>query len=143
MFKVELALVILFLGLVHCHNKTHVKTEAIQMKKRYQMECIEETRVDADAISEVRKGHWSVSKEQLQLVKDWALCAMIKSGLMTKQGVYKIDVALQKVPRTERYNAEKLIDKCLSTKAIPAPDIAFEFVKCYQKTNANYTVSIF
>ncbi|XP_047034698.1 uncharacterized protein LOC124640810 [Helicoverpa zea] len=143
MCRVELAVVFLFVGLVHGHNKTHTKNDIVQMKKRFQMECIEETRVDQDIVSAVRRGYWTVPKAQLPLLKEWALCAMIKTGLMTKQGVYKIDVALQKVPRPQRYDAEKLIDKCLSTKAIPAPDIAYEFVKCFQRTNANYTVSIF
>lgn len=34
----------------------------------------------------------------MELVKEWTLCVMMKAGLMTKEGVYLIDVALQQVP---------------------------------------------
>ncbi|KAF9813770.1 hypothetical protein SFRURICE_007925 [Spodoptera frugiperda] len=75
----------------------------------------------------------------LPLAMKWALCVMMKRGLMTKEGVYKLDVALRMVPREERDAAEKLIDSCLSPKAIPAEDIAFEFIHCFQDTKSNYS----
>ncbi|XP_026735720.1 uncharacterized protein LOC113499439 [Trichoplusia ni] len=113
-----------------------------QLVVRYQLECIEETRVDPDVILRVRKGSWIIPQDKVELVKEWTLCVMMKAGLMTKEGVYLIDVALQQVPHEERREVEDLIDKCLSQKAIPARDIAFNFAKCYQKiSRGSYTVS--
>lgn len=34
----------------------------------------------------------------------------------------------------------KQIDKCLSKKALPPVDIAYNFVKCYNKVKTNYTL---
>nr|WKR38918.1 odorant binding protein 37 [Spodoptera frugiperda] len=114
------------------------------LAKRYQMECIEETRVDPDIIAGIKNGRWSIPWVHCQtLAMKWALCVMMKRGLMTKEGVYKLDVALRMVPREERDAAEKLIDSCLSPKAIPAENIAFEFIHCFQDTKSNYSVSIF
>ncbi|KAF9408417.1 hypothetical protein HW555_011897, partial [Spodoptera exigua] len=117
--------------------------DEVLLAKRYQMECIEETRVDPDIITKIKARSWNIPYSSLHLVKNWALCVMMKRGLMTKEGVYKLDIALKMVPRDERDAAEKIIDSCLSQKAIPAEDIALNFIQCYQKTRANYTVSIF
>ncbi|KAJ8709037.1 hypothetical protein PYW07_008863 [Mythimna separata] len=110
--------------------------------KRYQMECVEETRVDLDTIMKIRNKNWVMHYNQYLLVKDWALCVLMKSGVMTKEGVYKIDVAMERVPEEVRYVLEVQIDACLSPKPMPARDIAFLFISCFQRMNSEYSSSV-
>ncbi|XP_022815744.1 uncharacterized protein LOC111349019 [Spodoptera litura] len=145
MLGINVAVAVFFANIV-CGVDETVKnstTDEVVLAKRYQMECIEETRVDPDLITGIKGGSWSIPWNSRPLVRKWALCVMMKRGLMTKEGVYKLDVALKMVPREDRDAAEKVIDQCLTPKAIPAEDIAFEFIQCFKKSKANYSVSIF
>ncbi|KAJ8711606.1 hypothetical protein PYW08_008560 [Mythimna loreyi] len=107
--------------------------------KRYQMECIEETRVDLDTIVKIRSKNWLMHYNQFLLLKDWALCVLMKSGVMTKEGVYKIDVAMQRVPLEARYVLEAQIDACLTPRPLPARDIAYIFISCFQRMNSVFS----
>nr|QCF41964.1 odorant binding protein [Athetis dissimilis] len=109
---------------------------------RYQMECVEQTRVDPDSIVKIKKNRWSLPQNQDSLVKEWALCVLMKSGIMTKEGVYKADIALKRVPAMERHIVEKQIDKCLTPKPVPAPEIAYRFIKCFQRHKSNHSATV-
>ncbi|XP_035453068.2 uncharacterized protein LOC118278103 [Spodoptera frugiperda] len=145
MLRINVAVAVFIVNLIRGWGQTTQDPRVGEMllAKRYQMECIEETRVDPDIIAGIKNGRWSIPWNARPLAMKWALCVMMKRGLMTKEGVYKLDVALRMVPREERDAAEKLIDSCLSPKAIPAENIAFEFIHCFQDTKSNYSVSIF
>ncbi|XP_026735722.1 uncharacterized protein LOC113499440 [Trichoplusia ni] len=125
--------------IIECTPK---KEDPVQIVKKYHLECIDETKADPGIVARIKKGDWKIPKAKLQQIKEWCLCVMMKAGLMTKQGVYKIDVALSQVPSEDKGSVENLIDTCLSKKAIPAPDIAMMFIKCYQKARGNYTVTV-
>ncbi|CAB3233798.1 unnamed protein product [Arctia plantaginis] len=132
------ALMSLFISCVVLIQAQHQLEDEIYKLKRHQLECIEETRVDPDMVMRVKKGKFQNKPDVL--LKMWTLCTLMKSGLMTPQGVYKFDNALSRVPKQDAELVGKQIDKCLSKKAIPPVDIAYNFVKCYNKIKTNYTL---
>ncbi|KAG6443531.1 uncharacterized protein LOC115455990 [Manduca sexta] len=95
--------------------------------KKYQMECVEDTKVDPDLVIRFKAGDWRSEQPSL---KNWVLCILNKMGLMTMDGVYRLDEAMARVGTKDKDMAEKLIDQCLSTTALPAPDIAWKYVHC-------------
>ncbi|XP_026735723.1 uncharacterized protein LOC113499441 [Trichoplusia ni] len=141
MIALNILIIAIFTGtyIIEC---TPNDEELKHLIKRYNLECMEQTKADPGFVENIKNGDWKIPKEKMQGVKEWSLCMMTKAGLMTKEGVYQIDVALAQVPTEDKRNVEKLIDTCLSKKAIPPPDIALMFIKCYQKAKGNYTVTV-
>nr|ARO70177.1 Odorant Binding Protein 18 [Dendrolimus punctatus] len=116
-------------------NKTE---EFLRQLKRHQMDCIELTKVDPDMILKLKTGYWSLNSSTL---KSWALCVLNKMGIMSTEGVFKLDAALSTIPNKDKEYAEKIIDECLTPKALPPPEIAWSYIKCHYRMDKyhNYT----
>ncbi|CAG4954883.1 unnamed protein product [Parnassius apollo] len=72
-------------------------------------------------------------------LKAWALCLLRKSNMISKEGVFHLDVALAGIPDKERIAVEKKIDECLYVKERKPEEIAWHFLKCYHQDNPKHS----
>ncbi|PCD00707.1 hypothetical protein CO192_01890, partial [Halopseudomonas pelagia] len=88
----------------------------------------------------LKTGDFTNENEDL---KKYALCLMVKSELMTKDGKFKKDVALAKVPNAaDKPTVEKLIDACLANKGSTPQQNAWNYVKCYHEKDPKHSILI-
>ncbi|XP_068619950.1 uncharacterized protein [Battus philenor] len=105
--------------------------------KRGILECVEESKVSPQLVLQVTSGNWNV-REEFRL-KMWALCLLLKSKMMSKEGVFHLDVALAGVSDQNKIAVEKAIDECLYTKVHKPEETAWHFLKCYHKNNPKHS----
>ncbi|VVC93553.1 general odorant-binding protein 56a-like [Leptidea sinapis] len=106
--------------------------------KKHRSECLVETKADEQLVNKLKTGDFKTETEPL---KKYALCMLIKSELMTKDGKFKKDVALAKVPNEANKPAvEKLIDACLANKGNTPQQTAWNYVKCYHEKDSKHSV---
>ncbi|XP_013147514.1 PREDICTED: general odorant-binding protein 83a-like [Papilio polytes] len=105
--------------------------------KRGILECVEESKVSPQLVLQVTSGNWDV-REDYRL-KVWALCLLLKAKMMSKEGVFHLDVALTGVPENERRTVDKAIDDCLYTTIHKPEETAWHFLKCYHKNHPKYS----
>nr|AZB49387.1 odorant-binding protein 6 [Heortia vitessoides] len=106
--------------------------------KKHKTECLAETKVDEQLVSKLKSGDYKTENEQL---KKYALCMLIKSELMTKEGKFKKDIALAKVTNpADRPQVEKLIDTCLANKGNTPHQTAWNYVKCYHEKDPKHAI---
>ncbi|XP_059046892.1 uncharacterized protein LOC131842368 [Achroia grisella] len=116
-------ILLLFITYVHC-----ITEEENQLLHKRQMECVEETKVNPNSVLKLKGGYW---KNAHPTLKKWCLCLLNKYGFMSKEGVFKMDVAMSRVPDIDKQSVERMIDNCLPKKTKEAYNIAWEFIKCY------------
>ncbi|XP_013186089.1 general odorant-binding protein 56a [Amyelois transitella] len=106
--------------------------------KKHRSECLAETKVDEQLVNKLKTGDYKTENEPL---KKYALCMLVKSELMTKDGKFKKDVALAKVPNpADKTNVEKLIDACLANKGNNPAQTAWNYVKCYHEKDPKHAI---
>ncbi|PZC80220.1 general odorant-binding protein 56a [Helicoverpa armigera] len=106
--------------------------------KKHRSECLTETKVDEQLVNKLKGGDYKTESEPL---KKYALCMMMKSELMTKDGKFKKDVALAKVPNAaDKPTVEKLIDACLANKGNTPHQTAWNYVKCYHEKDPKHAI---
>ncbi|KAJ8711607.1 hypothetical protein PYW08_008561 [Mythimna loreyi] len=106
--------------------------------KKHRTECLNETKVDEQLVNKLKGGDFKTESEPL---KKYALCMMMKSELMTKDGKFKKDVALAKVPNAaDKPTVEKLIDACLANKGNTPQQTAWNYVKCYHEKDPKHAI---
>ncbi|KAJ8709038.1 hypothetical protein PYW07_008864 [Mythimna separata] len=108
--------------------------------KKHNTECLTETKVDEALVNKLKTGDYKTESEPL---KKYALCMLMKSELMTKEGKFKKDVALAKVPNAaDKPNVEKLIDSCLANKGNTPHQTAWNYVKCYHEKDPKHAIFV-
>ncbi|MCP5809770.1 pheromone/general odorant binding protein, partial [Klebsiella pneumoniae] len=106
--------------------------------KKHRADCLAETKADEQLVNKLKTGDFKTENEPL---KKYALCMLIKSQLMTKDGKFKKDVALAKVPNAEdKLKVEKLIDACLANKGNSPHQTAWNYVKCYHEKDPKHAL---
>ncbi|CAK1593685.1 unnamed protein product [Parnassius mnemosyne] len=105
--------------------------------KRSILECVEESAVSPNLVLQITAGNWNVREEYK--LKAWALCLLLKSNMISKEGVFHLDVALAGVPDIDKNTVEKKIDECLYSKERKPEDIAWHFLKCYHQGKPRYS----
>ncbi|KAI5644788.1 PBP/GOBP family domain-containing protein [Phthorimaea operculella] len=104
---------------------------------KWQVECLDESNAKAVDVLKVRSGVWPVIPTTDGSIQKWSLCILVKAGIMSPHGVFKIDEALNLVPPSDREKALKLIENCLSKiyeTQLPSPggpEIAWRYLRCY------------
>ncbi|KAM3960829.1 LOW QUALITY PROTEIN: B2 protein [Aphomia sociella] len=105
--------------------------------KKHRSECLAETKPEEQLVNKLKTGDYKIENESL---KKYALCMLIKSELMTKDGKFKKDVALAKVPNAaDKPAVEKLIDACLANKG-NSHQTAWNYVKCYHEKDPKHAI---
>nr|AOG12864.1 odorant binding protein [Eogystia hippophaecolus]QLI62012.1 odorant-binding protein 9 [Streltzoviella insularis] len=106
--------------------------------KKHRSECLSETKVDQQLVDKLKSGDFKTENEPL---KKYSLCMLMKSELMTKDGKFKKDVALAKVPNeADKPTVEKLIDTCLANKGNNPHQTAWNYVKCYHEKDPKHAI---
>ncbi|XP_047537625.1 general odorant-binding protein 56a-like [Vanessa atalanta] len=106
--------------------------------KKHRSECLVETKADEQLVNKLKTGDFKTENEPL---KKYALCMLIKSELMTKDGKFKKDIALAKVPNAaEKPAVEKLIDTCLANKGNTPHQTAWNYSKCYHEKDPKHSI---
>lgn len=106
--------------------------------KKHQGECISESDIEPAVLQKLRAGDYKVDNDG---IKRFALCMLIKSELMTKEGKFKKDVALAKVPvEADKAQVERVIDACLANKGNSPEQSAWNYVKCYHEKNPKHSI---
>ncbi|XP_026735724.1 B2 protein-like [Trichoplusia ni] len=106
--------------------------------KKHRTECLSESKVDETLVNKLKGGDYKTESEPL---KKYALCMLMKSELMTKDGKFKKDVALAKVPNAaDKPTVEKLIDACLANKGNTPHQTAWNYVKCYHEKDPKHAI---
>ncbi|XP_022117197.2 general odorant-binding protein 56a isoform X1 [Pieris rapae] len=106
--------------------------------KKHRSECLAESKADEQLVSKLKTGDFKTENEPL---KKYALCMLIKSELMTKDGKFKKDVALAKVPNAaDKPAVEKLIDACLANKGTTPQQTAWNYAQCYHEKDAKHSI---
>ncbi|XP_013147646.1 PREDICTED: general odorant-binding protein 56a-like [Papilio polytes] len=108
--------------------------------KKHRSECLAESKAVEEQVDKLKTGDFTNENEDL---KKYALCLMVKSELMTKDGKFKKDVALAKVPNAaDKPTVEKLIDACLANKGSTPQQNAWNYVKCYHEKDPKHSILI-
>ncbi|CAH2054847.1 unnamed protein product, partial [Iphiclides podalirius] len=108
--------------------------------KKHRTECLTETKANNDQVDKLKTGDFTTENEEL---KKYVLCLMTKSELMSKDGKFKKDVALAKVPNAaDKPTVEKLIDTCLANKGNTPQQTAWNYVKCYHEKDPKHSILI-
>ncbi|XP_028157931.1 general odorant-binding protein 56a-like isoform X1 [Ostrinia furnacalis] len=119
-------------------NLTSFTDEQKEKLKKHKSECLSETKVEEALVNKVKTGDYKTENDAL---KKYALCMMIKSELMTKEGKFKKDVALAKVPNpADKPAVEKVIDACLANKGNTPHQTAWNYVKCYYEKDPKHAI---
>ncbi|CAF4841106.1 unnamed protein product [Pieris macdunnoughi] len=106
--------------------------------QKHRGECLAESKADEQLVTKLKTGDFKTENEPL---KKYALCMLIKSELMTKDGKFKKDVALAKVPNAaDKPAVEKLIDTCLANKGNTPQQTAWNYAKCYHEKDAKHSI---
>ncbi|CAG9136714.1 hypothetical protein JYU34_004907 [Plutella xylostella] len=106
--------------------------------KKHKTECLAETKPEVEHVDKLKNGDYTTENEAL---KKYAHCMMIKSELMTKDGKFRKDVALAKVPNpADKPMVEKLIDTCLANKGDTPQQTAWNYVKCYHEKDPKHAI---
>nr|AXF48729.1 odorant-binding protein OBP32 [Lobesia botrana] len=106
--------------------------------KKHRSECLTETKPDQQLVDKLKTGDFKTESEPL---KKYVLCLMIKSELMTKEGKFKKDIALAKVPNAaDKPAVEKLIDTCLANKGNTPHQTAWNYAKCYHEKDPKHSI---
>nr|CAJ2313450.1 B2 protein [Metisa plana] len=106
--------------------------------KKHRGECLTETKAEQSLVDKLKNGDFKTENEPL---KKYALCMLTKSELMTKDGKFKKDVALAKVPNAaDKPAVEKLIDACLANKGNTPHQTAWNYVKCYHEKDPKHAI---
>ncbi|OWR46117.1 general odorant-binding protein 56a-like [Danaus plexippus] len=112
--------------------------EQKQKLNKHKSECLAEFKPDEQLVEKLKAGDFKTENEPL---KKYVLCMLMKSELMTKEGKFKKDVALAKVPNPEDKPAvEKLIDACLANKGNTPQQTAWNYAKCYHEKDPNHSI---
>ncbi|XP_004923303.2 uncharacterized protein LOC101744692 [Bombyx mori] len=107
------------------------KENEVRALRAFQADCAEDVQVKPDLVVNLKSGDWQTEDVSL---KKWALCVLMKLGLMTAQGVFKMNEAMSKIPdMNDKIIAEKLIDDCLSLQATTPHDAAWNYIKCHHQ----------
>ncbi|CAH2054849.1 unnamed protein product, partial [Iphiclides podalirius] len=104
--------------------------------KRGILECVEESKVSPQLVLQVTSGNWNV-REDYRL-KLWAKCLLTRANMMSKSGVFHIDVALSAVPEHDKAAVERTIDECLFSTAHKPEETAWHFLKCYHQNRPRH-----
>ncbi|XP_023954198.1 general odorant-binding protein 56a [Bicyclus anynana] len=128
-----------FLVLAICFVAAQSLTdEQKERLKKHRSECLAETKADEQQVNKLKSGDFKTENESL---KKYALCMLIKSELMTKDGKFKKDVALAKVPNAaDKPVVEKLIDNCLANKGNTPHQTAWNYAKCYHEKDPKHSI---
>ncbi|KAL0819241.1 hypothetical protein ABMA28_008486 [Loxostege sticticalis] len=128
-----------FIVLAVCFVVAQAFTDEQKEKlKKHKTECLSETKADEQLVSKLATGDYKAENDAL---KKYALCMMIKSELMTKDGKFKKDVALAKVPNpADKPQVEKVIDACLANKGNTPHQTAWNYVKCYYEKDPKHAI---
>ncbi|KAL0868723.1 hypothetical protein ABMA27_008161 [Loxostege sticticalis] len=102
--------------------------EQREQLKKWHMQCFEETKVSPDLVLKLKSGDWKLDDK---LLKEWTHCILKKYDLMSEQGVFRLDNALNQVPDQDKTVMEDFIDNCLPKKASAPHEIAWNYTKCY------------
>ncbi|KAI5644789.1 PBP/GOBP family domain-containing protein [Phthorimaea operculella] len=106
--------------------------------KKHRSECLVETKADEAIVNKLKAGDFKTENDS---VKKYAHCMLVKSELMTKDGKFKKDVALAKVPNAaDKPAVEKLIDSCLANKGNTPQQTAWNYVKCYHEKDPKHAI---
>nr|ALS03864.1 odorant-binding protein 16 [Ectropis obliqua] len=115
-----------------------LSNEQKEKLKKHKTECLAETKPDEQLVNKLKTGDYKTENEPL---KKYALCMLIKSELMTKDGKFKKDVALAKVPNAaDKPAVEKIIDACLANKGNTPQQTAWNYVKCYHEKDPKHPI---
>ncbi|CAG4954887.1 unnamed protein product [Parnassius apollo] len=128
-----------FIVLAICLVAVQALTDEQKEKlKKHRTECLAETKANEEQVNKLKTGDFSTENEEL---KKYVLCLMEKSELMTKDGKFKKDVALAKVPNpADKPTVEKLIDTCLANKGETPQDTAWNYAKCYHEKDPKHSI---
>nr|QOV03034.1 odorant binding protein 18 [Apocheima cinerarius] len=108
--------------------------------KKHKTECLAETKPDEQLVNKLKTGDFKTENEPL---KKYSLCMLVKSELMTKDGKFKKDVALAKVPNAaDKPAVEKIIDTCLANKGNTPQQTAWNYAKCYHEKDAKHSIFV-
>ncbi|KPJ03487.1 B2 protein [Papilio xuthus] len=120
--------------------------------KKHRSECLAESKAVEEQVDKLKTGDFTNENDDL---KKYTLCLMVKSELMTKDGKFKKDVALAKVPNAgkrvlilkmfvtaDKPTVEKLIDACLANKGSTPQQNAWNYVKCYHEKDPKHSILI-
>ncbi|XP_049886082.1 general odorant-binding protein 56a-like [Pectinophora gossypiella] len=106
--------------------------------KKHRSECMAETKAEEQLINKLKTGDFKADNDNL---KKYAHCMLVKSELMTKDGKFKKEVALAKVPNpADKPAVEKLIDACLANKGNTPQQTAWNYVKCYHEKDPKHAI---
>lgn len=106
--------------------------------KKHHVECLSEVNVDLAVVQRLRAGDY---KQENDGLKKFVLCMLNKSELMTKEGKFKKDIALAKIPvEVDRAAVERVIDGCLTNKGNTPEQSAWNYVKCYHEKNPKHPI---
>nr|AVJ51940.1 odorant binding protein 3 [Depressaria falkovitshi] len=105
--------------------------------KKHRLDCLGETKAEEQLVNKLKTGDFKAENEPL---KKYTHCMMVKSELMTKDGKFKKEVALAKVPTADKPTVEKLIDTCLANKGNTPQQTAWNYVKCYHEKDPKHAI---
>ncbi|XP_068619495.1 B2 protein-like [Battus philenor] len=130
-----------FIVLAVCLVAVQALTDEQKEKlKKHRSECLAETKANEEQVNKLKTGDFTNENEEL---KKYTLCLMNKSELMSKDGKFKKDVALAKVPNAaDKPTVEKLIDACLANKGNTPQQNAWNYVKCYHEKDPKHSILI-
>nr|AII00979.1 odorant binding protein [Dendrolimus houi] len=109
----------------HTIHLTHTqKDKAHQLT----MECMKESNVKPEVITEAKKGHYADDEK----LKKFTLCFFQKAGILTPDAKLNVDTALEKLPPgVDKAEATKVLEECKNKTGKDKADTAFEIFKCY------------
>ncbi|XP_049886080.1 uncharacterized protein LOC126380594 [Pectinophora gossypiella] len=116
-----------------------VPDESDELIKKYKLQCIDETKADPELVIMLKAGNWKVNDIPL---KKWALCVLVRAGIMSPEGVFRIDEALDTVPDKDQDYVMSRIDSCLPQKEFVPYEIAWHYLKCYNKKKPKHFILV-
>lgn len=92
------------------------------------MECIKESNVKQEVISDAKKGHYADDDD----LKKFTLCFFQKAGILSPDAKLNVNAALEKLPPgVDKADATKVLEECKTKTGKDTADTAFEIFKCY------------
>ncbi|KAJ2954631.1 hypothetical protein O0L34_g2925 [Tuta absoluta] len=104
---------------------------------KWELECLKESKARAWDVLRVKTGNLPLIPTYDGTIQNWSLCILVKAGIMSKQGVFRIDEAMKLVAAHDRERVMKKVDDCLQKiykTLIPppfAPEIGWRYIRCY------------
>ncbi|XP_061379775.1 uncharacterized protein LOC116774048 [Danaus plexippus] len=132
-------LAIVLFSFVQVRNTASITNYKSPLIAEYVEHCLRESRANPEHIIFLKNG---VIHSPNYALKNWLLCYLSRTGVMSPEGVLKQHVVMKKVAKQDKDLVEKIIDKCLFKTPHEPVDTAWKYLTCFRKRQPQYAREI-